>query len=292
MAFCIYRSNIAAFIDNNPDDLPEILSIKRNQINQINFEEPGQDDPTVNPTINPPTVNPPGQPTSQPTSAHEPPDKLSSDKPKPLRAKHAHTSIFNPVKVVQLNEVPKQLKGVDVSRVARLHQMPNPLFEEPPLPPDDIGCIEVSSQVAQEASIVWCRSEESVIQSRQIKPIGWMKKQKTAGNLSSEQFQALNHLRNKEQISPNKSGASNAGAGVKRETGAKTFKDVSDNIPAVPSPDRLQAVSVKGHSSKDNKSRIADDKQDTMARIKRTRQARRVKEEGKPKSTKSTIVDI
>ena len=47
-------------------------------------------------------------------------------------------------------------------------------------------------------------------------------------------------------------------------------------------------MSVTGHSSKDNKSRIADDKQDTMARIKRTRQARRVKEEAKPKG----VVDV
>merc|ERR1712194_892171 len=100
-------------------------------------------------------------------------------------------------KVVEFNDVPKQLKGVDVSRVARLHQTSNPLFEEPATTPKDIECVEVSSQIAQETSIVWHRSEEeSAIHSRQMKPIGWIKKQKKAGNLSSEQFQALKHLRN------------------------------------------------------------------------------------------------
>ena len=195
--------------------------------------------------------------------------------------------------VVQFNDVPKQLKGVDVSRVARLHQRSNPLFGEPATTPEDIECVEVSSQIAHETSIVWHRSEEeSVIYSRQMKPIGWMKKQKKAGNLSSEQFQALKHLRNKEEVVPKESRGLNAG--VKRQSRAETNADNNDNIPALPSPGRLRSasLSVKNHSSKHNRSQMADDKQDVVARIKKTRQARIAKDKAKDKFAQCTIVNV
>ena len=51
---------------------------------------------------------------------------------------------------IQFNDTPKQLRGADVSRIARLHQKPtpkaldlNPLFEEPTKTREGIACIEV-----------------------------------------------------------------------------------------------------------------------------------------------------
>ena len=153
------------------------------------------------------------------------------------------------------------------------------MFEEPAKTPEGIACIEVSSQEAQETSIDWRRSENSVIQSRPMKPIGWMKKQKKVGNLSSEQFQALKHLRNKEDVA----------RAVKGQLGADPSTDGSGSIPTPLGPGKVRTTRVKDHSS-GNTSRIADDRQDAIARIKRTRQARSTK--NKAKAADGRIIDV
>jgi len=129
--------------------------------------------------------------------------------------------------------------------------------------------------------------EQSIIQSRQMKPIGWMKKQKKAGNLSSEQFNALQHMRSREEVSPKQSPASptskaNAAVKKQKQSGAQQSKDNSEVIPASLTPSRLRKSDrgVKKQSNKDSKSTTAadDEKAATMARIKRTRQARIAKD--------------
>jgi len=184
-------------------------------------------------------------------------------------------------------------KGVDVSRVARLRQGSSPLFEETATTPEDIEHADVSSQIAQETSISWGESEDSIVHSRQMKPIGWMKKQKKAGNLSSEQFKALNHLGSKEDVAPKQSRGLKSGAAVKRHSRAETFTDNNDNKPASPSPSRLRTTSVEAYASRNNTSRIAEDKQDVIARIKRTRQLAQARiTKDKDKVAKNTIIHL
>jgi hypothetical protein len=126
-----------------------------------------------------------------------------------------------------------------------------------------------------------------------MKPIGWMKKQKKAGNLSSEQFKALNHLGSKEDVAPKQSRGLKSGAAVKRHSRAETFTDNNDNKPASPSPSRLRTTSVEAYASRNNTSRIAEDKQDVIARIKRTRQLAQARiTKDKDKVAKNTIIHL
>ena len=167
------------------------------------------------------------------------------------------------------------------------------MFEETATTPEDVDCVEVSSQIAHETSISWGKSEESVIHSSQMKPIGWMRKQKRAGKLSLEQFQALRHLGSKEGVVPKPSRGLKTGTVVKRRSGARTIVDNIDNKQAPPSPGQLRTTSAEAHPSRNNTSQIAEDKQDVIARIKRTRQlvqARMAKD--KDKIAKNTIVDV
>ena len=139
---------------------------------------------------------------------------------------------------------------------------------------DKVDCVPTTA--SDQSVVMECTEvgEQSAIQRGQMKPTGWMERQKKAGNLSSEQFNALKHMRNREGVSPKQSPASKASAIIKRQvqSGAEPPRDGSginsDNIPGGGKHSRKDSTSATAAGGQDAKAA-------TIARIRRTRQARK-----------------
>ena len=136
---------------------------------------------------------------------------------------------------------------------------------------DKRGCVPLAASGHGVEMEVECTElgEQSVIQRGQMKPIGWMKKQKKAGNLSSEQFHALKHMRSREGMSPKQSPASKASAVIKRQiqSGAEP--------PSGGSVTNIDDIPDEGKHSSPTFADEQDAKAATIGRVRRTRQARK-----------------
>jgi hypothetical protein len=177
------------------------------------------------------------------------------------------------------NVSPSTADGADAQCIEFSLQTPtNPKISVNPICDlqDKIDCAPLAASGHGVEMEVECTElgEQSVIQRGQMKPIGWMKKQKKAGNLSSEQFHALKHMRSREGMSPKQSPASKASAIIKRQvqSGAEPPRDGSginsDNIPGGGKHSRKDSTSATAAGGQDAKAA-------TIARIRRTRQARK-----------------